>query len=202
VVAAAVAANLVPLREGQKFLEDQTVLTRADTGAIEIAKRAVAPEFLLIPEVAGTGALVNVDAGDYLEAVSEYGSPAYSPQELELAPEAGRAQADVALAKALPIALAVSHRLKTTAGAGAKRCTELPEGGTVTLRPGLTTIRVAPGPSASLALRRFAENGYPVRLGTVPGGSDNLLAIPPDGAKRPWRLQVQSSRRSRVCEAG
>jgi hypothetical protein len=189
---------LVPLREGQKFLRGQTVLTRADTGAIEIAKRTVSPEFRLTPEVAGTGSLIDVDAADYLEAVGEHGSPAYSPQELEQAPEAGRIQADVVLAKALPIALKTSRRLPAT-GAVPRRCVELAEGGEVTLRPGLTTIRLAPGPSASLALRRFAEEAFPVGLGTVPGGSDSLLAIPPDTTNQPWHLQVQATRRTRVC---
>lgn len=201
VVAAAVLANLVPLRDGQRFLEDQTVLTRADTGAIEIVKRTVSPDFLLTPDVAGTGSLVNVDAGDYLEAVSEYGSPAYSPQELEQAPEAGRVQADVVLAKALPISLADFPR-QPAIGRGAWRCIDLTEGGTVTLRPGWTAIRVAPGPDASLALRRFAESGFPVGLGTVAGGSKSLLVIPPDTAKRQWHLHVGASHRSRVCGLG
>jgi hypothetical protein len=201
VVAAAVAANLVPLREGQKFLDAQTVLTRADTGAIEIAKRTVAPDFLLIPEVAGTGSLVNVDAGDYLEAVGEYGSPAYGLQELEHAPEAGRAQADVVLAKALPVSLAASPD-QPVAGGGAGRCVELPGGGEVTLRPGPTEIRLAPGPSAPLALRRFAEDEYSVSVGTVAGGSNSVLNIPPDMATRQWQLYVDASQRSRVCGLG
>lgn len=201
VVAAAVLANLVPLREGQKFLEEQTVLTRADTGAIEIARRTVSPEFQLGPAVAGTGSLIDVDAADYLQAVGEYGSPAYSPQELAQAPEAGRRQADVVLAQALPVSLAASPRQPATAG-GTRRCVELPGEGVVTLQPGRTAIQVAPGPSASLALRRFAEDGFPVGLGTVPGGSTSLLTIPPDMAKRQWQLLVQTSRRARVCGIG
>lgn len=201
VVAGAVMANLVPLREGQKFLENQTVLTRADTGAIEIARRTVSPQFRLTPEVAGTGSLVDVDAADYLQAVGEYGSPAYSPQELEQASEVGRSQADVVLAQALPISLAASPRQPPTGG-GARRCIELPGEGTVALRPGRTAIQVAPGQSASLALRRFAQDGYPVGLGTVPGGSNSVLTIPPDTATRQWQLRVEASQRSRVCGLG
>ena len=44
--------NLVPLREGRDFFKQQTVLTRSDLAAIEIARRTVDPAFTLPPEIA------------------------------------------------------------------------------------------------------------------------------------------------------
>lgn len=88
--AVAVALNLVPLFEGRDRLNDQSVLARADLGAIEIARRSVSPGFWLSPELAGTVSLINVEAGSYLAAVQEHGSPAYTPAELARAPEPGR----------------------------------------------------------------------------------------------------------------
>ena len=100
-----VGFNLVPLREGRDFFRQQTVLTRADLGAVEIAARTVAPGFTLPPEIAGTSFLNEIEAGEYLDAVAEYGSPAYDPGELSRAPEDGRSQADLVLANALPLAI-------------------------------------------------------------------------------------------------
>ena len=79
VTAVVVGFNLVPLREGRDFFKGQTVLTRADLGAIEIAATTVEPSFALPPEIAGTSFLNEIEAGEYLTAVDEYGSPAYTP---------------------------------------------------------------------------------------------------------------------------
>ena len=59
----AVASNLATLRDGKVWLEDLSVLTRADTAAIEIAERTVPDEFRLTPEIAGTGSLIAIEAG-------------------------------------------------------------------------------------------------------------------------------------------
>jgi len=201
--AAAIAVvNLAPLREGRDFFRAETALARADLAALEIARRTIDPAFALTPEVAGTSFLVEVRADKYLTAVSEYGSPAYTPAELASAAEPGRRQADVVLANALP----VTTETLTAPGVGADRragCVPIrsrPGGGRpLPLRPGLTRVEVAPGDAATIRLRRFARRGYPLVTEGVPGGSTTLLRIPADGAARPWRLQVEAAQRAAVC---
>jgi hypothetical protein len=200
----AVGPNLVVLKDGQKWFTQQTVLTRSDTAAIEIAHRTVNPEFSLTPEVAGTPTLVDVSAAKYLSAVDEYGSPAYSPAELAFAPEEGRRQADIVLSKALPISSATRSGGTGRPGAGA-RCVTLPGDGASTqrevpLRPGLTTIELAAGPPAQLALRRFAENEFPVALEGGYGGTVTALRIPADSSPRPWFLHVEAQQQARICQ--
>ncbi len=199
VTAAVVAFNLVPLREGRDFFRSQTVLTRADLGAIEIARRTVDPAFALTSEVAGSRFLGEVEAGTYLEAADEYGSPAYTPSELASAAEIGRRQADVLLANALP----VTSEFETGTGAGAPhgRCVSAaagPAAPPVRLRPGLTTIVIPAGGPATIRLRRFAA-GYPLVTEGVAAGTTTLLRIPRDGAARPWRLQVEAAQGATVC---
>ena len=80
VTACAIGPNLVILKDGRDILDPQSVLTRADTAALDIAERTVPEGFQLSPEVAGTPSLVNVYAGAYLDAADEYGSPAYTPR--------------------------------------------------------------------------------------------------------------------------
>jgi len=201
VTVAAVASNLVPLRDGKKWLREQTVLTRSDLAAIEIADRTVEPSFGLTPEVAGTASLIDVQAGEYLSAAREDGSPAYTPAELARAPAAGRRQADIVLSQALPLST------KTFAGTDSRadgRCLLVSAGGGparggVAIGPGVTGIEVAPGGHAAFSLRRFASGEFPVPTEGAPGDSTTFLRVPRDRVARPWRLQVEAAQPVRVC---
>jgi hypothetical protein len=197
----AVGFNLVPLREGRDFFESQTVLTRADLAAIEIAERTVDPSFALPPEISGTSFLNEIRAGEYLAAVDEYGSPAYTPAELARAPEAGRKQADVVLANALPVSIEVGG--EAAPGERPGDCTEIPPGAGATaplpLRPGVATVEFAPGGPGTIRLRRFAADAYPLVSDGIAAGSVTLLSIPRDEAARPWRLQAEAAQGATVC---
>jgi hypothetical protein len=199
-LAVAVAVlNLVPLREGRDFFKSQTLLSRADLGAIEIAARTVEPAFALSPEVAGTSFLNEIEAGEYLAAVREYGSPAYTPAELARAPEAGRKQADVVLANALPVSIEAG-----AAGGGRGRCVVVPGGSAgapLVLRPGVTTVELAPGGPGAIRLRRFAAAGYPLASEGIAGASTTRLSIPADRSARPWRLRVDAAQGATVCRS-
>jgi hypothetical protein len=197
----AVAANLIAFREGGRWLDEQTLLTRGDLGAVEIARRTVDPGFVLSSDVAGTGSLAIVSAGLYLRAIDEHGSPAYDPGELADAPPEARHQADVVLAAALPISTAVEqdratwlgNECVTLAGGEASRFTEVP------LSPGTVSIDVAAGPPAALSMRRFAGGEFPAALDDAPGGAVTLLRIPRDEASLRWYLHVESRQRATVC---
>jgi hypothetical protein len=200
VTVVAVGPNVVVLKHGADYLQQQAVLSRSDTAAIEIARRTVDPEFQLSPEVAGTPALVNVFAAPYLEAVTEYGSPAYSASELRSAPEEGRRQADIVLAQALPLST-VTHLGEFDTGADGENCITVRGAipSDVAISPGLTRIELAPGPQAAFALRRFAVGEYPVTTEGAPGGSTTLMRIPRDAVAQPWHLHVEARQLARVC---
>jgi len=200
VVLAATAVNYGELRDGAEEMHDQTVLTRADLGAMEIARETISPVFMLYPEIAGTPSLIDVNAATYFPAAREHGTPAYSPAELAEAPAEGRRQADVVLSQALPLSTEARPGA-LGAGSARKDCVrvggrEAPE---VRIAPGATRIEVAPGPAAEIYLRRFATGEYPVSLGAARGGSTTVLRVPADRAPRPWYLLVQSRQRARVC---
>jgi hypothetical protein len=197
----AVGFNLAPLREGRDFFKSQTVLTRADLGAIEIAAGSVEPIFTLPPEIAGTSFLNEIEAGEYLAAVREYGSPAYNPAELAAAPEAGRKQADLVLANALPVSIELDAPVAAAAGG---RCVEVlagagPEAEPLRLRPGVTTVEFGPGGTGTIRLRRFAVVTYPLVSEGIAAGSTTRLSVPRDRSARPWRLQVEAPQGATVC---
>lgn len=201
-VALAVGPNLVVLKENRDNLEVQTVLTKADLAAIQIARPTVDPGFQLGPEVAGTPSLVNVFAGPWLEAVDEYGSPAYSEAELAVAPEPGPHWADVVLSQALPLKNVITVGGYDPRGGGG-HCVTVKAGAPalsgVPVHAGQTRIEVPPGPEAQLSMRRFAAEEFPVTLTAVPGGSAAVLHVPRDESPRPWYLHVEAAQPARVC---
>ena len=202
VTLAAVGANLASLKQGSDNLRQQALLTRSGTAAIEIARDSVDPGFQLNPELVGTSSLINVFAGSYLEAVGEYGSPAYSPADLDAGPAQARRRTDLVLSQALPLST-VTHLGAYDAGAGRENCVAVPAGGTtgpgLPLAPGLTRIEVAPGGHASFSLRRFATAAFPVVTEGGPGGSVTVLRIPRDTLSPPWHLRVKAGQPTRVC---
>jgi len=198
VVLAASVANVAILRDGEEALREQTVLARADLAAVEIARRTVEPEYRLLPDVAGTYSLIDIQAGEYLEAVDEHGSPAYSQAELLDAPPPARRQADILLSQALPLSL----EFDVDAGGSRAGCATVPAGGgpaPIPLRPGATRVEVPPGDDAQLNLRRYASGEFPVPTEDLPAGAVTLLHIPADESNRPWRMRVEAEQRVRVC---
>jgi hypothetical protein len=198
----AIGPNLAKMKEGGAWEKQQSVLTRADLAALEIARPHVPPTFTLGSfDVAGTASLLIVEAGKYFEAVDRWGSPAYSPAELERAPADGRKYADIVLGQALPVSTATTAGSFDT-GSAAENCIALEPGSAppeVQLGPGVTRIEVAPGEPASFSLRRFATGEYPVHTAGAEGESTTLLKIPRDRADRPWFLHVEAAQLVRVC---
>jgi hypothetical protein len=198
----AIGPNLAKMKEGGAWEKEQSVLTRADLAALEIARPTVPPTFTLASvEVAGTASLGVVEAGKYFEAVDRWGSPAYSPDELEDAPANGRKYADIVLGQALPISTAVTPG-RFDAGSAAENCIEPQPGGAppeTRLGPGVTRIEVAPGGPATFSLRRFATGEYPVRTAGAEEESTTLLRIPRDEADQPWFLHVEAAQLVRIC---
>jgi hypothetical protein len=195
VALAAAVPNLSLLKEGHGWLENQTVLTRADLAAIEIARETVAPTFALSPEIAGTGSLIDIQAQKYLAAVDERGSPAYTNEELNDAPSVGRRQADLVLYFALPISAAVGQPEPGSPG----RCVITTGPIDIALLPGTTTVRASKRSPADLALRRFATEDYPIGLPQTPAGQMMTIDIPADARSKRWHLHVQTEDDARVC---
>jgi hypothetical protein len=199
VASVAIVLNFAVLRDGQATFANTSVLTRADTAAIEIARDTVSPQFYLSPEVAGTTTLIDVAAGTYLATTDEYGSPAYSLRELAAAPPVARHQADVVLVAALPVTV---EPVRSPARAD-PACVALPAGAgkpEVRLPLGGARIKLAPGGSGTLSLRRYGplDRGG-VAAGRVAGGTTALLRIPRDRSGRPWRMQLEATQPALAC---
>ncbi len=208
VAALAIGPNLAQMKEGSSWEKNQSVLTRADIGALEIARDTVSPEYALLSvESTGTDSLGLVNAGLWFEAVDKWGTFADTPSQIETEPEGGKEHADLVLAEALPIASASGPGGLASSPPPGKSCTTLPGGGAsaakdVPLKPGTTTVEIGPGPEPEVALRRFAREKFPVRLAGGPGESTLSISIPKDRASQPWYLHVEAEQTTRVCTGG
>ena len=102
---AAVAGNLLAMRDAYNDLRALTPVVRGDLAGLEIAADRVDPALLLNRENSGFDYFTLLDAGSYLSASEKFGSPAYDQSELAAAPESGRAAADKVLGAALGLRL-------------------------------------------------------------------------------------------------
>jgi len=212
-----VVANVGDLRDGARFVRTQSAITRADLGALELARPLVAPRRVL-SRLPGYPFLT-VEAGEYFAAARAIGSPANSPAELATAPEAARVEADAELAGIHAVAPRPSatdpplgDRPAVDAPAPALRETRscvqlrLPAAGPVTAAPELRLpvppagLLVTAGDApVDVSVRRFAA-GFPAAAqGTIAAGSSATLRIGADRARLPWHVRLVSRAAVRAC---
>lgn len=207
-------SNIGPLRDGHKFMQQQSELARAELAALEISRDNVEPAFVLTPDIAGTTTLIPVDAGSYFAAVEEYGSPAEDPADLATDPETIRKQVDTVLAHAGGVTIGAFEGTGNGPGGAPApepegefpgvttrdNCLHIPAGAAtgsvLAVLRGDTTIDVGPGGQASVALRRYAEE-FTLESPVDPGTA--LLAIPPDRSEVPWQVSVTGEQAIDLC---
>ena len=162
---------------------------------MEIARDTVDPGFVLTEDLAGT-IYAAVEAGAYLEAADQFGSPADTPEEIAAAPEPAREAADRVVAAAL--GLRVSPAEEPAAGGECRRAEPGAEGEAIAVGPGEVTVAGSPATRVELRLRRFATGSFPIGAGTVDDGIVGI-AIPPDRSSVPWQLQLSGRGPVDVC---
>ena len=196
VVLAAVAAvsNAALLRDNWLAFRGQTEDQRGALSAVEIARDRIDRDFVI--ELTNRTSIYG-DAGLYLDAVDDLGSPAWTPAELIAAPETARRTADEILVEALGVRLEPAGA-RTANEAG---CIEVvPDdlgNAVVDLLPGGAVVR---GGSAGVevAVRRYSAD-FPVELGAVEPGTTAVVAIPTDGSTQAWQLGLSGSGSAAVC---
>jgi hypothetical protein len=198
---------LAQLKEGSSWEKEQSYFTRADLGALEIARDTVPPTYqLLSVESTGTASLALVQASLWFEAVDKWGSPADTPSQIETEPGLAREHADLVLAEALPITSTTEAGGRASNAPPGEPCTTLPGGESATkevpLKPGKTMVEVAPGAPATIALRRFSAESFPVSIDDGEGGATTVVEIPNDRATQPWFMHVEAAQTTRVCTGG
>jgi len=218
IAVASIASNVVYLHEAYADnYHPVSQLEKAGLGAIEIARDTVEPGFALTDELVGTG-FVHVEAGPYLAARDEYGSPAYSDAEIAESSAEARFAADKVLFGALRMGLAPVEASAlpglppTEAKPDAAGVVSIPARGCVSVtsqgtsspllslpRTGVA-IRAEGAPIGEVKLARYASGDFPILMteGIAAGGTAEV-AIPPDRSTVPWKMQLQTAGSATVC---
>ena len=211
-VIGAVVANLHLLRAGERALRASDTEVRASMAAVELAAPVVAPSFVAAPVAAP-----QLSAAEYLPAVRDLGSPAYSLSELERAPEGVRLHTDGVLTAAEGLALiapagassgALTNAPHAVSGRVARRgaCTRLIPNAAAqatfefTARPG-TRLVFTPGQGVRglLSVRRLAAD-YPPTPFPLLSDAPRELVLPPDRAPQlPWSIRISTAGPIDVC---
>lgn len=200
-VTVSLIANIVTLNEGADQFRTAAQILRADLAGAEISRARLNPEtpVLQIEPVPVLRDLI-LPTRAYLSAADKFGSPAYTPAELAAAPELARQSADLQLARLLGLQAVPDPAGLASSEAGCRRkAASRPDANLIVrLPPGGVTVRAAPGPPVTLALRRFAD-GFAIQLRGLAGGAAARIPIPPDQAPQPWQLRITGSQAVSAC---
>ncbi len=115
---------------------------RAELGSVEIAAGVVEPTYRPF----GFAGVFYPTAGEYLDAVRAFGSPAYSPEQLAARPAATRLIADRTLAQAMRLSVRAT-RPRSSVGSGSPRVEKTFQG-TSSAAGGCLLLRAARGAEA------------------------------------------------------
>lgn len=209
--------NLDAIRDAGAFFRAQSNQDRAVLGAADLLSARTAEDVLIEVEAEQPGggfADLPYPLSSYRSAKRDYGTPAYSLEQLRAADPASRENADLLLARALPIELIAATSAPRPLPPGTRVGQE---GGRLRWRQGCASfeplstaaqlilplpsgglwVRPAPGPPVAIGLRRFGD-GYAVAEEAI-GGHASEIRLPPVAAAREWQVQLRPQQPLLVC---
>jgi hypothetical protein len=213
----ALAANASELRAGGRLFEAEGATNRATLAALELSRDHVDPELFVEDETAThSHPDMFFTASAYFDAAADFGSPAFSTDELLSSAEQAREAADQELVRALDLAVMPSSPSPVPRGGtppkllGASNGDGVALGGCIGLVPdrghaasfrlevptGGFEYRTAPGNEVELKLSRFGE-AFSTALPPIMGSGE--VAIPSDASSVPWRAELQTTTKTLVC---
>jgi hypothetical protein len=181
----AVVGNLRAFDSVRDFLDGASSGTRINLGAAEIAGDAANPD---------AEPVLGVTVGPYLDAVAEYGSPAYSEAEIVGSDEFVKVLVD----RELETLEAIAPLPAPSPAPVSAACVSAEPAGPSTVSVGPGAIEIEPAADATLGLRRYAT-GFPIDLGSAGPGRPVVVTLPNDDGAVRWTLAIDSRRPARVC---
>jgi hypothetical protein len=194
--AVALIPNAINLGYATDLVRSVSEQDRAKLAVVDALGKRVSPETVIEPPGATIGAELVIEAGDYRRAREEFGSPAYSLDELPNSSILARQAADREFVYLLEI-----HPERAKGPINHRRCRLIPPGeigadGIPAPRGGFVVRPTAAG-KVTVGLRRYSENF--LQLEAVEGSSPFLVRLPGDGISQPWQLALGSVNPMRVC---
>jgi hypothetical protein len=187
-------SNAGALRDGAAGLRDTSEHVRAGLLAVELGTGMVAPGFQPDPN-----RMPQVQAGPYLAAARELGSPAPKVDALGRQPAAVRSTADAVLNRILA---GTRHWLSTTLGLNPDHC-RAQQASTVRLGVDFAVptgvIALETLSQTEVRVRRFSGQFTGAPVATIPRGQHVAIRLPSPTAEMPWHLELRASEPVRIC---
>ena len=197
------------LHDGSRFLQSWSRFVRAELAALELAGPTTDPGYRP-DEFRAPG----ITAGPYFAAVSDWGSPAFAPEEVERLAEDERQDADVVLVEALGVSI---QRLANAAPGGPRPAVDATTGGRVAFRsrcvrfvprifeasieltvPAAGIAFTATGALVEVGLRSFARDFSEASIGSADPGMPHAVRIP-SRPGRTWHIRLETSAPLTAC---
>jgi hypothetical protein len=195
--AIAALSNAPELHDAAKGIAGLAQQERGGLAALELTRDQVNPDLKLDIDNSDVDYLLELDAGSYLAAVDDHGSPAYTPTERENASEAARHAADKVFGAALDLHLQPAGPAANRS-CSAQHSVESPATFAV---PAAGLVLQARGSGVQASLRRYATVSFPLALGPLPAGQPELLEIPTDRSQKPWTLGLSGRGQVEICSS-
>lgn len=197
-------ANVAELRAGGRLFAAEGETNRATLAALELSRDRADPN-LAVEDSTTTHSHPDMlfPAWAYFNARDDYGSPAFSLDQLAGAGAQAREAADQELVRALALSAGPTPSVGKGGAGRAGGCLTLAAGsgdGAGSLQfevpPGGFAYRTRPSTEVEVKLGRFA-NAPIVELPAVKGSAE--VAIPTDASSVPWRAELRADTRTLVC---
>jgi hypothetical protein len=209
-------ANAAELRPAGRFFEAEAETNRATLAALELSRDEVDPDLFAEDETtAHSHPDMFFPAWAYFDAASDFGSPAFSVEELRASGEQAREAADQELVRALELTTEPGTVRARLNGEGPEPLNAsdgrfqrrgaclvlLPDRGRsgafrIQVPPGGFAFRTGPTTDVELKLARFGD-AYVTELPATIGSA--TVAIPTDASAVPWRAELRSGERVFAC---
>jgi hypothetical protein len=191
----ALVPNVVNLGYATSLVHQVSEQDQAKLAVVDALRGRVVPETVIEPPGATIGSELVIDVGDYFRAKDDFGSPAYSMEELAGASISARQAADREFVHLLDI------KAEPVRAPGGQGCRTLPPGeigtGGTPVPPGGFTVQSRGGTEVTVGLRRFSENF--LTLEPLSGDGPMRVRVPPDGISKAWWLALESVSATRMC---
>lgn len=203
VVLLALPANLAKFYEGRRYQLNDAAATRTEYAMLELARERVDPGYVASadPEVSelGGGTFALLPAAEYFRASGEFGSLAYSLEEVREQPLLFRRVADATLTDALGIGMTRARPPETRSSCFKVRDASPDAPVYFESRAGSLLLRPSTPSPAQVKLGRFSREEGQAPVGQVEPGTWARLDIPPDRAPDRWRVVLDAP--AVICRA-
>jgi hypothetical protein len=209
VLAGIAVSSFALLHDGSRFLQSWSKSVRAELAALEVAGPTTDPGYRP-DEFRAPG----ITAGPYFAAVSDWGSPAFTAEEVERLAEPERQEADAVLVAALGVSI---QRLANAAPGGPRPAVDAATGGRVGFRsrcvtfvprifeasieltvPAAGVAFTATGALVEVGLRSFAGNFSETSVDSADPGLSYAVRIP-SRPGRTWHVRLATSGPLTAC---